>query len=271
MKRSVFDYFSIRLRILGINIANTFNIETAYPAENWANILSTLFYVGSYIIFLNVLFGNVKSLAGYSKNDMLFFTFVGQLAFYTAYTWSYENMEQLIESVHRGEMDLLLTKPLPTLFYVCTRKFTVIKLIRDAFLPMLMIGLLINWSDLHLTPIRIVAGFIIFICGQFSVHVIQFMLSVPAFWYGQSGALLRMSYILSNSDFPLEGLTRYWRALFITLVPIFIPVALSTSVMLGKSPVIKSTIWALTISLFAFFVKAIFWKKALAVYNSASS
>ena len=271
MKQSVFSYIDIRLRILGINIANTFNIETAYPAENWANIISTFFYVTSYLIFLRVIFGNVHTLAGYSYNDMLFFSFVGQFAFYTLYTWSYDNLEALVDSVHSGEMDLLLTKPLPTLFYVCTRKFTLVKLVRDAILPLLMIGILIDWKALGLTPILLLGGFIVFVCGQWIMHVFQFLLALPAFWNGQSQALLRLCYTLTEPNIPLEGLPNFWRLFLTTLLPVSLSTAGAVSVALGRGNAPLLVLWSITLAIIATFVRMFFWKKALAAYNSASS
>lgn len=271
MKQQVFNYFKIRARVLGINIANTFNLETAYPAENWANIFSTLLYTASYILFLNIIFGNVKSLAGYSLNDMLFFSLIGQASFHMLYTWSFDNMENLIESVHQGEMDLLLTKPLPTLFYVSTRQFSLVRLVRDAFLPMAMISLLINWPALDLSFGRILAGLVIFICGQWAMHVLQFLLVLPAFWNGQSQALLRICYVFTNPDIPLQGLTKFWRVLLTTVLPISLPVAASVSVMLGRSNASFMVSWSLILTATATLVRFLAWRKALGAYNSASS
>ena len=271
MKQQVFNYINTRIRILGINIANTFHLETAFPAENWANIFSTLLYTASYLIFLDVIFGNITSLAGYSHNDMIFYSLIGQLAFYVTYSWSYDNMEQLAESVHQGEMDILLTKPLPTLFYVSTRQFTIIKLIRDAFLPMTMMALMVKWPALNVHMENIPFAIIIFISGQWAVHVMQFLLILPAFWNGQSQALLRLSYTLTNPNIPFEGLVRFWKILLTTVIPIALPTAASVSVLLGKSNPILITIWASGVALFATFIRLYAWKKALGAYNSASS
>jgi len=271
MKQSVYNFIKIRLKVLRINIANTFNLETAYPAENWANMFSTAMYTLSFILFLNVIFGNVKTLAGYTRNDMLFFSLVGQAAFYTLYTWSYDNMENLIESVRFGDMDILLTKPLPTLFYVSTRRLSIVTLIRDAFIPMTMIGLLINWQSLNLTLDRVIIGLVIFICGQWCGHVIQFLLSLPVFWNGQSDALLGISYTITDPGIPLQGLAKTWRFLLVTVLPLCLPVAGSVSVMLGKSNPVIMLIWAITIAIIATYVRQKLWQKALGAYNSASS
>lgn len=259
------------MRIVGINIANTFNLETSYPAENWANAFSTLLYTASYVIFLNVIFGNVETLAGYSYNDMLFFSLLSQTAFYTLYTWSFDNMDNLVNSIHQGELDLLLTKPLPTLFYATTRTFSLLRLARDAFLPIAMIALLISWSDLNLSTERAIAGLIIFICGQWVLHVFQFLLILPAFWNGQSQALLRLSYTLSEPNVPLEGLTKFWRFFLLTALPVCLPVAASVSVILGRSNAVPMVIWSLFLAAVATVVRFFAWRRALLAYNSASS
>lgn len=271
MKQQVYNFFKIRLRVLATNIVNTFNQETAYPAENWANIFSTLLYTVSYLIFLDVIFSNVTSLAGYSHNDMLFFTFVGQLAFFTLYSWSFDNMDNLVQSIRNGELDLLLTKPVPTLFYVSTRVFTIIRLVRDAIVPMLVIALLIDWHALHIAPWTIAAGFVIFVCGQWSVHVFQFLLVMPAFWNGKSQALLHLSYTVTGPEIPLHGIPKPWRIVLLSVLPVCLPTAASVSVMLGYSNPVLMMSWAIILALILTWVRVTVWRKSLGVYNSASS
>jgi len=271
MKQSVYNFFTIRFRVLMTNIVNTFNIETAYPAENWANIFSTLLYVISYLIFLDVIFNNVTSLAGYTHNDMLFFTFIGQIAFFTLYTWSFENMSGLAESIRNGELDVLLTKPVPTLFYISTRTFTLVRLVRDAFVPMLIIAFLIDWTTLHLTFLSFVIGIIVFVCGQWAVHMLQFLLVMPAFWNGKSQALLHLSYSITGPEIPLQGLSKYWRVILISVLPVSLPVAGATSVMLGHSNPLLMLSWAIALAMLLAWLRIWIWRKALGVYNSASS
>lgn len=271
MKQQVFNFFRIRLRIFGINIANTFNNETAYPAENWSNIISTVFYTGSYLLFINIIFGNVKSLAGYTLNDMLFYAFIGQLAFYTLYSWSYENMSNLIQSVHDGDFDLILTKPVPTLFFVSNQKIAIFSLIRDAIVPMTMIGLLINWHGLSISILSIFLGLIVFICGQWAMHVLQFALCMPVFWQGESNSLLNLVYTLTDIDIPFEGLPKIWKVIFTTILPIGITMAGTTSVILNKGSTVYIVLISIVTAIIATFFRYYLWKKALGAYNSASS
>lgn len=271
MKQRVYNFINTRWRIFGISVVNTFNIETAYPAENWSNIISTLFYTASYLLFIKIIFGNVHSLAGYSLNDMLFYAFVGQLAFYTLFSWSYENMSAMIDDIRFGNFDLILIKPVPTLFFVSTQKIAIFSLIRDAILPMTMIGLLINWHELNVSALSIFYGVIVFICGQWAMHFLQFVLCLPVFWQGQSNALLNLVYTLTNIDVPFEGLPKTWKVIFTTILPIGIAMIGTTSVILNKGNTTYLLSISITIAIIVTFLRYYLWKKALNAYNSASS
>src|SRR3990167_9318864 len=117
MKLSEFNQaISDRAAILKVGIVYTFQQETAYWTNNWANLLSPFFYTLSMVLFIDVIYANVDLVAGYTRNQMLLFLFNGQIAFYTGWLF-HKNLQELIVSVNKGSLDLLLVKPMPSLFY----------------------------------------------------------------------------------------------------------------------------------------------------------
>ena len=113
----------LRLVLFCANSVFTFQQETAYWANNWTSIFSSTFYMISTIIFIDVVYSNIQLLAGYTRDQMLLFLLVGQSVYYLG--WVIQgNLDELISSVNRGNLDLILAKPVPSLIVVATPQTT---------------------------------------------------------------------------------------------------------------------------------------------------
>ena len=112
----------LRLIILKANTIFSFKESLAYVYNNWGGLASTMTYMITYLIFLSIIYSRVDSIAGYNYSQMLLFTFVGQLSFYSIWIWSHQNIVRLGQDVNSGKLDLILSKPLPALWYVTFQK-----------------------------------------------------------------------------------------------------------------------------------------------------
>jgi len=261
---------SRRLQLIKLNIVNNYRMETAYFSENWGNVLSTFIYTITYILFLDVLFSRVSTIAGYTHDQMLVFTLIAQLKFYSLFTWSYDSVSAIAEDVNNGDLDLVLVKPVPSLFFLTTRSISIVRLLRDAAVPVLAIILVINWDQAGIQLGAIPAALFIFLCGQIIGHTMQFLLMIPVFWVGESRNLLSVAYDL-EMDLPWEGITGGMRLLLAVLIPIMIPASMVATVLLGKSEPLPMLLWALAVAVVCLFIRSFMWKLALRNYTSASS
>jgi len=269
LKQSIVD----RLVILRASIVYTFQQETAYWSNNWANILSTTFYTISMILFVEVIYSNVNVVAGYDRNQMLLFLFVGQVSYYSSWM-VYSNLKELIVDVNKGNLDLLLVKPTPSLFYVTFKHIKVFSILRDSIPPMAAIALITDWGALNLGLVNVLTGTLIAFLGIITAHVIHFIATIPVFWLGESRAIQELSEHIEynvGKIIPLEGYGQNFQIFFSTLLPVLISTGFATSVMLEKSNPGLLLAWSLVVAIFALFVRNILWKKALKAYTSASS
>lgn len=261
-----------RLSLVKINIINTFRHETAYFGENWSNILSTVFYTLALILFVEVLYSNVNNFAGYSKNEMMFLIFIGQLAFYSGWGMFSDNIEKLNEDIKTGALDFILIKPVPSLFFVSLRWFPILTTLRDSVPTLSIIFLIVDWTSLHLNPLNLFYGGIIFICGQVVWHCLRLILVFPAFWFGDASRILSITYVLQETyNLPFEGYVKSLRILFTTVLPIIISGAVCGSVILGKSDGFLMAGEALAVIVVFLFITNWLWKASLKRYTSASS
>lgn len=263
--------FKERLAILRLNIRHSYQLETAYFSNNWAGLVSTMLYTATYLLFIDILFANVKTMAGYSRDEMLFLTLVSQIGFFLMATFSMYNADKMIEDVNRGNLDLILIKPLPSLFYVSTRNINLLGLLRDGGIPAVVVSMVIDWQELSFAPLSLICGAIAFVFGLLAADMVKFLLSIPVFWKGEAQEFSSLFYSLIRYDLPWEGLSSVFRLSLAAIIPILIPVSIATSVFLGKSPPLPLTLFAIGMGIVCLLIKSLAWRWALRNYTSASS
>ncbi len=275
MKQSVFEPISIRLAILKANTLFSLKESLAYSLNNWGGLASTITYMITYLIFLSALFGRIQNIAGYRYSEALLFTLIVQFNFYLIWVWSMTNLERLGEDIKSGKLDLILSKPLPSLWYVTFQKINLFTLVFEmwpATLPLLY--LVIKHLDFSITPLGVFYGVLTLILGQIAIHCFQFLVTLLTFWTGESKGLVGISYqvaFFGSDAIPLEAFPNSIILLGLTAVPFLAHTALTTSYVLGRT---TSPIWLLLV-LFAtiifLFIKIKAWNFALKHYTSASS
>lgn len=263
-----------RFEIVWANTIFTAQRELAYAGNNWASLLSTFVYTVSVLIFIKIIYSNVQTVAGYSYNEMLLFFFVYQFTYYGNYLITTRNLNDLIPDVNKGNLDMVLTKPVPSLFFLMTRSISVVSILTDAFPPILAIYFSINWSGLNISLPLFGIGILVWILGLISLNAFQIIAAIPVFWFGESQNILDLAAITTSAagtTIPLEGYNQNLRKLLGTIIPMLIASAFTTSILLGKANPLFLLIWALVVAVATTFIKNIIWNFALKHYSSASS
>lgn len=269
-------YLKTRLNLIYLSVINTIQRDTAYLFNNWGNFVSGTIYLFTALISIGVVFSNTELLAGYSKNQMLFFILISQFNFYLYAGILHKNLNNLVTDINTGKLDLILVKPVPSLFFLSFRSIDILTIIRDYLVGVLILIFSINWNDLNLLLPNLVGGAIIFVLGFIIASSIHYMVAMIAFWIGESSSIFDLSLFL-QFDFvqgiPLEG-WRFNKAIFFTfttILPFLISTGLAASVMLNKSSVIPSLIVSILLALIFLTLKNFLWKLSLRNYTSASS
>lgn len=261
----------LRLKILTANIKNTFQNEVAFFANNIGNVFSTVFYTIVAVVFINALFVNVKAIAGYSKNDMLFLFLAGQLSFYIFAIWTEDNRDLLHADVKTGNLDFLLIRPVPALFFISCRKINLLGILRDGLPTVILVSYIINWGALNLNPISAIFGIAIFVLGQLAWNGLSYLFVFPVFWLDEASNISKTAWSLGETNhIPYEGLEGKIKATLITLIPSFLTAAVPVSVALGKSDKYVMFTLTLIVTVIFSFLKRFMWKKALNNYTSVA-
>lgn len=142
---------------------------------------------------------------------------------------------------------------------------------RDAVPPIIALSFFINWSVLDMTPFSILAGIVIFVCGQIALGTFSFLLSCVSFFIGEAENIRGLSMSFDDlNKIPFEGQNFYVKNVFTTIIPTILGGVLSTSVILNKSDMTIGLITAISTAIFFLIVKKIVWEKGLRAYSGAS-
>lgn len=274
MKLSVFEEIKLRWKILKVNTAFSFKESVAYSMNNWGGLASTVVYMITYLVFLSAIFGRVKTIAGYTYSEILLFTLVSQFNFYLSWIWSITNISRLGESVKSGGLDLILTKPIPALWYVTFSKVNLFMLLFEMWPAMLpLFYLIVKNHDFVVQTSGLFWGIIIFICGHIAIHCMQFIFGLAAFWVGEYRSMNSLSYQIAffGDSVPIEGYPKWFLTMGVSIFPFLLHTALTTSFILGKTVDLRWVIWSVLVMVIFLVIKKKMWEKALKAYSSASS
>jgi ABC-2 type transport system permease protein len=267
-KNFIFD----RLGILFLALKFGLQIDNASIFNKWGNIMSTIAYSATYLFFIEMLFANINTFAGYTKNEIIILSLFTQLAFYFFYVWASPSLDKLLEDVKTGNLDAILTKPLPTLFYISFRKISIIDTVRDGIPPSMIIFFAINWNEVNVNLINILIAVLAFICGQIAIKSYNFLLIMPSFYIGEADSIRGFGMAFDDlQKIPYEFFDNYLKFIFTILLPTLGGGVLSASIFLGKTDLLFGTLISVFSAVFLLILKRYFWNKALKVYSSASS
>jgi ABC-2 type transport system permease protein len=275
MKLSEFKE-SIRERwvLIKANTLFTAQRELAYAGNNWAGFMSTFLYTVTALLFIKVVYSNVQTVAGYSYNQMLLYFLVYQFTYYANFIITFNNLNDLIPDVNNGNLDMILVKPVPSLYFLMTRSLSIVSVVSDATPPIVAIALLISWKALSFSFGGVIIAIIVWILGLITMHTFQLLATIPVFWFGDSDNILDLAYATSSASnmvIPLQGYSPNLQKLFGTVIPTIIASGFTASILLGKSDPIFLLAWASLAALAALIVRDFAWKLALKHYASASS
>lgn len=265
------QWVSERLFLLRSSLRYSIRLETAYFFNNWASVFSSVAFTIAYILFIDVLFRNVPTFAGYARAEMLFFMLVSQMTFYAMWIWSINNVQIIEQDIRSGAFDLLLLKPLPLLFYAHTRIIRIVRFLRDSPPALVVIGFAVPWSALTFRMENVLAAATLFLIGQLALNAVQSILILPAFWVPGARVLSNIPDDVFDKQIPAEALPRWFALLFVVLVPVLIASAFTAQVALGRfDPLLALAVGAGSTALILW-IRSRLWAWALRSYTSASS
>lgn len=257
------------LRLYGVQLKNNWVREAVYRVNFLTAIVTDLVWIGVEFLLFTVIYSNVGTLAGWTQPQVYFFLgifFASDAIFTTFFQRNFWNFSDL---VNKGELDILLTKPVHPLFLALSRWINLTAIFN------LVLGIAIairyagpahfegGWHWLLLAPWLLI--------GTTTQLLLRFAFSVWIFWTERSWAMQRLYY--QFFQFATKPDTIYPKAiryLILTGLPFaFISSVPARALLRGLNFGEYLAVFGVLLAFFAF--DAVMWRAGLKRYQSASS
>lgn len=243
--------------------------DLEYRMNFLSRIVTDIFWYAAQILTIEALFRHTPKIGSWDlPQTRVFLGFVFLIdAFYMIILS--ENMDRINDRVRKGEMDLLLAKPVNSQFMMSCQRAT------TAILGNLLMALgWFAWSISKLPSfdwLRILWLVVLIPCALLTLYGIRFMISTTAVLWTRSENLQYIWYQLYRLGLRPDSLYPPWlRIIVLTVLPVGMIASVPTRFLL-EAPDFK--LLALTLFVAGSFLYASirFWKYSLQYYTSASS
>jgi ABC-2 type transport system permease protein len=244
--------------------------DLEYRLNIIVKVLTDFVWYAAQLSVFEVLFQNVGPVAGWDLASTR--VFMGVL-FVVDSIWMLllsENLDKLSDRVRKGELDLLLSKPVNSQFMMSFQKLSTPYVVNIAF----TIGFLI-WAFQQLPPpvepLRLLYLFILIPSSLMITYGIRFFFSATALIFARAENINYIWYQLYRIAMRPDGMYPPWmRYMVLTAVPMAFVASVPTRVVLGQAEIYFVPA-AFLLGSISVYISTRFWRYALRHYVSASS
>ena len=255
--------------IYRVQINNNFVREAVYLTNFLATLIVDLVWMAVQVSLFAVIYSATDTLAGWTKPQVYFFLgifFTSDAVYSTLFN---RNFWQFSDLVNKGELDILLTKPVHPLFLALTRFIS----LTNGFNVFVGMAIAIKyagpagfdggWKWLLILPWLVI--------GNLTALLLRFAFAVWVFWTDRSWAVTRLYFgFFTLADKPDPIFPGFIRFLLLTAIPFaFIGSVPARALLHGLSAGEYAEVAAVIIAFYYF--DKMMWRKGLARYQSASS
>ena len=255
--------------IFRVQLKNNWVREAVYRTNFLTSLVTDLIWIGVEMTLFTVIYANVPTLAGWTKPQVYFFLgifFASDALFTTLFQRNFWNFSDL---VNKGELDILLTKPVHPLFLALTRYIGLTAVFN------IILGLTIAIQ--YAKPAEFPGGWhwvlvpFWLLVGLATALVVRFAFSIWIFWTERSWALSRMYYqffaFATKPDTLYPPAIRY---LILTALPFAFIGSIPSRALLHGLQTWEYVLVAVVLTTFTA-LNTVLWRMGLRRYQSASS
>lgn len=257
------------LEIYRVQIKNNFVREAVYRTNFLTAVTVDVIWIAVEVSLFTVLYANVNTLAGWTKEQVYFFLgiFFSSDALFTVFFQ--RNFWNFSDLINRGDLDILLTKPVHALFLALSQSINLTAIFN------IFLGLAITVQ--YAGPAGFLGGArwllvgVWLLVGLISALLIRFIFSITVFWTERSWAISRLYYqFFAFATKPDTIYPRAIRYLILTALPFaFIGSVPARALLYGLE--FHEYVNLVLVLLSFCLLNSFLWKKALLRYQSASS
>ncbi|MBI2711252.1 MAG: ABC-2 family transporter protein [Bdellovibrio sp.] len=257
------------LKTYQVQLKNNFVREAVYRTNFLTAVTVDAIWIAIEFSLFSVIYANVETLAGWSRHQVYFFLgifFASDALFTIFFQRNFWNFSDL---VNKGELDVLLTKPVHPLFLALSRSIN----LTAGFNIFMGLGIALKYAE----PAGFEGGwrwllvFVWLLVGLITALLLRFAFSVWVFWTDRSWALSRMYYqFFAFATKPDSIYPKTIRYLILTALPFAFIGSVPTRALLHGLSLQEYESLAAVLLIFLG-LNAVLWKMGLRRYQSASS
>lgn len=261
------------LALLGAFFKASLMSEMEYRFNILARFVTDILWYAAQLAVFEVLFTHTSTLNGWTLDQMRVFMgtlFITDALYMMLFS---ENLDKLDRKVQRGELDLLLVKPVNSQMILSFQKVSI------AYIGNLLfsIGLLV-WALMRITETDPDASLwrLLWLLATVPIglsigYAIRFMISTTALYFTKTEAINYIWYQLYRLGTRPDTLYPLWlKWTVLTVLPIGFLASVPAKVLLGKDqPWVL--LWGTALAIVLLWCASRFWQRGLKAYSSASS
>lgn len=266
MVKNIFRYLNIFKTLFKYNLAR----EMEYRANFITKNIVSIGWVFVQVIVIEVIFQFTNSVAGWSKGEL--FIFLGMLRIIKALFDGLfrPNIFAIPKSIGDGTLDLVLTKPLDSLFLISIKQQVVYE-VSEIIIGTIFILYGFSITGETLTILNALQIVIFSFFGLAAYYSLFTIFSLLAFFSTRLSSVTDFNEVVNQGlKFPTNIYTTIIPGIIVLVFPLLFVSTLPASIILGKvSPIF--VLIQLTFPIIMLFLIHFLWNKCLLRYSSASS
>lgn len=257
-------------RIFKTLVKTSFISELEFRANIALKIFNDFIWYAIQISVFEVLYLHTSQISGWGLGKIRVFLGCLFLTDTINMTLYHENMEQLSDRVRKGELDLVLAKPVNSQFMLSLYRLHPSYLLNFLFcFGWLLFSI---HSEMGTISVGVVAKIVVMIiCSNVIMYSMRFMVSSLAVVMGRAENLVQIWYSLFRMSLRPDFVYPPWlRYLLLFVIPLAFVASVPAHVVLG----VRSMVWLLgAVGLAVIFLSLsrFMWRRVLAKYASVSS
>lgn len=256
----------LALTYLRIGVLN----EMQYRINFFIQLLQSFISVATGLIGLSLVFGQVNTLAGWSRPELLAVMGVHLLMGGVIRSIIQPNMERLMDDVRNGTLDFALTKPADAQTLVSVREFRFWQLV-DIIVGMVVIGIAFIQLKGTLGILQLLGFLAALIMGGIMLYCVWLMVTSISFWVIRVQEISNLFEGLYAAGRWPVGIYPDWLRTGLTfLVPVAFAVTVPAEALTNRLSG-TSLLFALGMTLLFVILSRGLWRLGLSNYSGASS
>jgi ABC-2 type transport system permease protein len=258
--------FKLAWTYLRIGVMN----ELQYRVNFFIQILQAAISVGTGLIGLSLVFGQVNNLAGWSRSELLAVMGVHILMGGIIRSAIQPNMERLMNDVLNGTLDFALTKPADAQTLVSVREFRFWQLV-DVLVGIIILSVAVGQLHEKMQALQVVAFLAALLLGAIMLYCVWLMVTSIAFWVIRVGDIIELFQgLFAAGRWPVSISPDWLRTGMTFLVPVAFAVTVPAEAMTNRlTP--QTMLGALGLTVLLMLLSRGVWLLGLRNYSGASA